>query len=183
VTGLQGLLSVSSVSGAIDVSQCTNVESAHTIAADVTMTDVQSDGRLDVGSASATVRLTNVKAGRLTASVISGAIVAHNIQADGASVGSLSGDIEYSGPVTPKGRYEFQAHAGNVRLGLTGGFDLDGRTFSGSVDADPGLNLTTNMNISTGDRRRALRGVVGGGGAAIVATTFSGKIWVGRKLN
>ena len=75
-----------------------------------------------------------------------------------------------------KGRYEFQAHSGHVRVALTGGFDLEVRTFSGRVETDPSLGID-----STGSRR-ALRGSVGGGGAVVVATTFSGNVWIGRKL-
>jgi len=115
--------------------------------------------------------------------VISGKIVAHDVQAEGADIGSMTGDIEFSGAVSPKGRYEFTAHSGNVRLALTGGFDLEARTFSGTVTADSALNLTTTTPVKAGDRQRSLRGSTGNGGGSVVASTFSGTVWVGRKLN
>lgn len=181
VTGLKGEVNATTISGPIECVSCAQVGTVHTISGDITLTDSGSAGKIDVGSASSGVRLTNIKAPRVGASVISGTIIAHGIQADAVSLGSLSGDIEFSGAVTPKGRYEFQAHSGNVRLAITGGFDLEGKTFSGKVEADPALGLVTTTTAST--RVTSLRGSVGNGGAMVVATTFSGNVWVGKKLN
>jgi DUF4097 and DUF4098 domain-containing protein YvlB len=182
VTGLQGEIKATTVSGKLDVMSCTKVSSLRTIAGAVTVTDSRSETKMDIGGVSANVRLTNVKAPQVSATVISGSIVAHDVQAEGADIGSMSGNIEYSGTVAAKGRYEFSAHSGNVRLALTGGFDLEGKTFSGKVEADASLNLTTTVPASSNDRQHSLRGTTGNGGAAVVATTFSGNVWVGRKL-
>jgi DUF4097 and DUF4098 domain-containing protein YvlB len=181
VSGLHGDLSTSGVSGSVDISSCTHVISAKTIAGALTLTDVQSAGKLDVGGVSATVRLSGVKAQRLGVNVISGTISAKDVQAEAVTMGSISGDIDFAGTLAPKGRYEFQAHSGNVRLGITGGFDLEMRTFSGQVSADQSVGLTTTVKAG-GPAVRSLKGVVGGGGAAVVATTFSGNVWVGKTL-
>lgn len=180
VAGMQGEVNANTVSGGIECTSCARVGTLHTISGDINVTDSGSESKLDVGGASAKVTLTNIKAPRVSASVISGRIIAHGIQADSASLGSLSGDVEFSGTVAAKGRYEFSAHSGNVRLALTGGFDLEAKTFSGMVEADPSLNLTT--TAPAGSNKRSLRGTSGGGGAAVTATTFSGNVWVGKKL-
>ncbi len=181
VTGIHGEVEANTISGPIEVVSCTRVGTVHTVSGNITLTDSASDTKIDVGSASSSVTLTNIKAPRVSASIISGTIIAHGIQADAASISSLSGNIEYSGPVTSKGRYEFQAHSGNVRLAITsGGFDLEGKTFSGSVETDPGLGLVATTNAGT--RVKSLRGSVGNGGAVVVATTFSGNVWVGKTL-
>lgn len=180
VTGMQGEVDANTISGAIDCTSCARVGTMHTVSGNITLTDSGSDSKIDVGSASSSVTLTNIKAPRVSASVISGRIIAHGIQTESASLGSLSGDVEFSGTVVAKGRYEFNAHSGNVRLALTGGFDLEGKTFSGTVEADPALNLTT--TVPAGSNKRSLRGTSGGGGAAVVATTFSGNVWVGKTL-
>jgi DUF4097 and DUF4098 domain-containing protein YvlB len=177
VTGLQGGTAVRAVSGAIDLASCAKVEAAKTVSGTITLTDVQSDGDLEVEAISGDIHLANVKARRVAASVVSGTISARDVQADGASLGSVSGNIEYSGSVTPKGRYEFKAHSGNVRAGLLGGFDLEARTFSGRVEAEASLG------IAPGTNSKSLRGTTGNGGAAVIATTFSGNVWVGKKLN
>lgn len=182
LTGLQGELKAKTVSGKLDVVSCTKVSSLHTTAGAIAVTDSRSDTKMDIGGISADVRLTNVKAPQVSATVVSGSIVAHDVQAEGADLDSLSGNIEYSGAVAAKGRYEFTTFNGNVRLALTGGFDLEGKTFSGKVEADAALNLTTTVPAGSSDRQHSLRGTTGNGGAAVVATTFSGNVWVGRKL-
>jgi hypothetical protein len=117
-----------------------------------------------------------VKAARVSASMVGGTISAHNIQAGAANLGTMSGDIEFSGAVDRSGRYEFHAQSGDVRLGITGGFDLEASTFSGGIETDPALN------IPRGSNRRSLRGSASGGGAAVVAGTFSGDIYIGTRL-
>jgi len=181
ISGLHGDLSTSGVSGGVEITECTRVVSAKTIAGTLTLTGVQSAGKLDVGGVSAVVRLTGVKAPRLGVSVISGTISAKDVQAEAVTMSSISGDIEFAGTLAPKGRYEFQAHSGTVRLGITGGYDLEMRTFSGQVSADPSVGLTTTVKAG-GPAVRSLKGVVGAGGAAVVATTFSGNVWVGKTL-
>jgi hypothetical protein len=138
-----------------------------------------------VGTMSGQIQLTNVKTRRLEVSAVAASMKLHDIQAGGVDVTSMSGEIEYSGSVTPGGRYEFQAHSGEIRLALSGGFDFESETFSGQIEADPSLGLKPtpgNTRIGYGPRRQSLRGTVGGGGAFVEATTFSGSVQVGRKL-
>jgi hypothetical protein len=70
-----------------------------------------------------------------------------------------------------------------VKLALTGGFELDGQSFSGRVETDPALKMTGTVNAGMASRLRAYRGTAGDGGATVTARTFSGNVWVGRKLN
>ena len=179
VTGLQGDVSAHAISGRVELTGCNKVNSARTTSGDIVLNNVQSAGDLDIEGISGDLHLTNIKARRVNASMVSGGIMASEIQADGAVLGVMSGDITYSGAVAPKGRYEFKSHSGTVKLGLTGGFDLEARTFSGSVKADSSLGMTT----TTGNTTHSLRGTAGNGGAMVVATTFSGSVWVGRKIN
>ena len=177
VTGLRGDVVAHVISGKIDLSNCSKVSSARTTSGHITLNNVQSAGNLEVEGISGDLHLTNVKATRVSASIVSGTIVASDVQADSASLSAMSGDITYSGGVAPKGRYEFRAHSGTVKLGLTGGFDLEARTFSGSVKTDASLGMTT-----TTSNAKSVRGTAGNGGAVVVATTFSGSVWVGRTI-
>jgi DUF4097 and DUF4098 domain-containing protein YvlB len=179
VTGLQGDVSAHAISGRVELTGCTKVSSARTTSGDIVLSNVQSAGDLAVEGISGDLRLTGIKARRLTASIISGTITASEIQVDGASMGTMSGDITFSGAVTSKGRYEFRAQSGTVKLGLTGGFDFEARTFSGKVQADASLGMTS----TTGNTAHSIRGTTGNGGASVLATTFSGSVWVGRKIN
>ena len=181
VTGLQGELSASGISGGVDLKSCTRVRSVHAVSGNIVIVDSQSDDRLEVGSLSSPITLTNIKARRLSAGVISAGIVAQGIQVDEARVTNMSGPIEFTGSLTPKGRYEFQSQSGQVKLAVTGGFDLEARTFSGKIDVDPAVNFKADAGASAGPLRRTTRGVAGDGGATVVATSFSGSIWIGRK--
>jgi len=177
VAGLKGEVAVHAISGRIDLSNCSRVSSARATSADIALTNVQSSGDLEVEGISGDIKLTGIKARRLVTGIVSGTISATDVQAEGASLTTMSGDIAYSGTVAPKGRYEFRAHSGTVKLGLTGGFDLEARTFSGDVKADPSLGIAAPSSNS-----RSIRGTTGNGGASVVATTFSGSVWVGKKI-
>lgn len=178
VAGLKGEMSANTVSGGVQVTQAGAPVSAHTVTGKIVISDAQTDGAIEAGTVNGTVQLTNIKAKRLEASAVSGQITAHQIQAGSADVNTMAGQIEYVGAVAAGGRYEFQAHSGQIRLALTGDFEFEGQTFAGSVDADPSLGLPP----PTG-RRQSVRGTVGKGGATVEATTFSGSVKVGRKLN
>ena len=177
VTGLKGDVIAHAISGKIDLTNCSKVSSARTTSGDITLNNVQGAANLEVEAISGDLHLTNVKATRVSASIVSGTIVASDVQADSASLSAMSGDLTYSGSVAPKGRYEFRAQSGTIKLGLTGGFDLEARTFSGTVATEPALSMAT-----TSANPKTVRGTVGNGGASVSVTTFSGSIWVGRTI-
>ncbi len=184
ISGIRGVTSVNTTTGAVEISQASALASAHSVTGTLTIRDSEGDA-VDIGTMSGQVRLNNVKARRLEVSAVSSGISARGIQAGGAEVTCVSGSIEYSGPVVAGGRYEFQAHSGEVRLALTGGFDFEGQTFAGQVDADPSLGLKPQAGTERAGfapRRSMVRGMVGGGGAAVEATSFSGHIRLVRAL-
>jgi len=176
LSGVKGEISADTISGDLDIQDAANVDSLKTMSGKVSVTGTQSDGTIDVGIVSGSVILTDVKARRVSVSAVSGPVVAKGVTAASASVTSLSGDIDYAGPVSASGRYEFQTHSGEIRLGLSGGFTFEGRSFSGTVQGDQGLSLTR----SAGGRSVA-RGTQGNGGAVVAATTFSGNVKVSGK--
>jgi DUF4097 and DUF4098 domain-containing protein YvlB len=176
LTGVRGEVSADTISGDLDIQGAANLNNIRTMSGKITVTGAQSEGTIDVGTVSGSVNLTDVKARRVAVSAVSGPVVARNVAAASASVSSLSGDIDYAGPVSSAGRYEFQSHSGEIRLGLAGGFTFEGRSFSGNVQGDQGLSLTR----SAGGRQVA-RGTQGDGSAVVAATTFSGNVRVSGK--
>jgi hypothetical protein len=178
VKGMTGDLSVDVVSGDIQIQNSTRVMNVKSISGDTIIADVQNDAVLNVGAVSGDLTLQRVKVRRLAVNVISGDVVATDITADGVELRSMSGSVEYSGPLTRSGRYDLQAHSGDVRLVVTGnvGFDLRAETFSGRIQSDASVDLKSSTNT-----RRALRGTVGDGSAVVVATTFSGNVIVTKK--
>ena len=176
LTGVKGEISADTISGDLDIQGAANIDSVRTMSGKITVAGAQSDGTIEVGIVSGSVNLTDVKARRVSVSSISGPVVAKNVAAASATVISTAGDIDYSGPVSAAGRYEFTTHSGEIRLGLAGGFTFEGRSFSGSVQGDQGMSLTR----SAGGRQTA-RGTIGDGTAVVAATTFSGNVRVSGK--
>jgi hypothetical protein len=164
--GIKGDLSVNVLSGAITIT-----------GGSVTVSDVEGDGKISVGSMSGTVTLDRVKVRQLNADNMSGGLTARDITAENVTLKTMNGPVEYSGAISRTGRYEMQTHNGQIRLILAGGgFDLEARTFSGRITPDPGIEI---RNVSA--TRTSLKGTVGSGGGVIIATTFSGDVSIFRK--
>jgi hypothetical protein len=178
VKGMKGDLSIDVVSGDLQITQSTRLTNVKSISGTTTITDVDADGNLTFGGVSGDVTLQRVKARRLSVNLISGDIKASDVTAEGVELKSMSGTVNYSGPVAKSGRYELQAHSGDVYVAIQGnvGFDLRAETFSGSIRADASVNLK-----ETSRSRQALRGPVGDGSAVVVATTFSGDVIITRR--
>ncbi len=177
VRGITGDLTVDTISGAIRINESGRVSQARSISGDVALTGVKTDGAVTTGSVSGNIALTDVRALRVTAENVSGGIRAEGVTCDGALMKSLSGQVEFVGPLARNGRYELQSHSGTVRLAVTGnvGFELQARSFSGRIRPE-GLSLQSiSMN------RGALRATVGDASAVVIAGTFSGDVVVGRK--
>ena len=184
IAGIKGETSVNTTTGAVDIMQAAGLTAAHSVTGKIVIRDSQGDA-LDVGTMSGPIHLTNIKARRLEISTVASTVSAKDIQAGGAEINTMAGQIEYSGPVVSGGRYEFQAHSGEIRLGLTGGFDFEGQTFSGQIESDPALGLKAEPqreHTGFGPKHQSLKGTVGGGGAFVEATTFSGHIRIGRTV-
>ena len=178
VKGMKGDLSVDVVSGDLEISQSPRVMNVKSISGTTTISDVDTDGNLTFGGVSGDVNLQRVKARRLSVNLVSGDIMANDVTAEGVELKSMSGSVNYSGPIAKSGRYELQAHSGDVHLTIQGnvGFDLRAETFSGTIRTDAGVNIK-----ETSRSRQALRGTVGDGSAVVVASTFSGNVTVSRR--
>jgi DUF4097 and DUF4098 domain-containing protein YvlB len=177
VKGIRGDVSADVTSGRVDLAG-SRVSQAKTISGTITLTDVETDGSLDVRTVSGTVTLQNVKARRVTAdAVASGNVTARNVVCDSATLKTLAGDVDFSGTLSKNGRYELTAFSGTVRFTPAGsaGFELQASTFSGDIRPDPSMTFR-DVSLS----RRSLRGTFGDGSAIVVLKTFSGNVAVGK---
>jgi hypothetical protein len=177
VKGMHGDLAIDVVSGDINISNVTRLTNIKSISGDMVLTDIANDADLNVGAVSGDLRLERVKVRRLSVNVISGDVVGNDISAQTVELMSMSGSVEYAGPIAPKGRYQLQAHSGDVRVVVGGnvGFDLRAETYSGRIRQE-GIDI---KGATTSPR--SLRGTVGDGSAVVVATTFSGNVIVSRR--
>ncbi|MEN6561537.1 MAG: DUF4097 family beta strand repeat-containing protein [Acidobacteriota bacterium] len=129
----------------------------------------------------------NAVSGDIDASAIKGSVEARTVSGDiklldvsGAQTvkaGSTSGDIIYTGAIKEGGRYEFNAHSGDVRMTIpaASSFDLEANTFSGDIESE--FEISVSGKISP----REIRGTVGKGGATLMLKTFSGNIDLRKK--
>ena len=93
---------------------------------------------------------------------------------------TVSGDSHFTGPVDPKGRYEFHSHSGDVEVDLTGGggdATLEVETYSGDLDTSCKMTLQPG---GSGDRmgKRGIYTLGHGGGAHFILKTFSGDVHI-----
>ena len=181
VTNVNGDLRAESVSGNVVTSGAARLSLAKSVSGDVDVTDAAGDAAVTVSTVSGSVRVRGLKARAAELGSVSGDVVATNVTCDRAMLKSVSGNIEYQGALARTGRYEMNAHSGNVRLSISGtsGFELEATTFSGEVRSDFPLTLRAGMESSRGRRsNRSIRGSYGDAGAIVNLKSFSGDIVV-----
>ena len=146
----------------------------------VTLTTVDSDGTINASSTSGSVTALHVKARRVDLGSISDNIIARDVACENGQFHTLSGDTEFSGPLAPRGRYQFTTHSGNVRILTDGkvGFALEGSSFSGTIRSDWPIETPGSQGRTA---RRTLSGTYGDGSALIVATAFSGNVSIVKR--
>jgi len=185
-------LLVRSLSGDITLRDVADVE-AHSVSGDLDVTNIASHAVIETISGNATVihvsagvHVNTVSGdihakqitGEVAAQSVSGDVVLDDITSSFVRSETVSGEVHFSGPVDPKGRYEFHSHSGDVDVNIAnGGADatLDVETYSGDLDTSCAITMQPGDNGS----RRGKRGTftIGhGGGAHFILKTFSGDV-------
>lgn len=170
-----GSVNAKSTSGGLTLKGAKNGASCNVVSGSINISDVTGD--VSVKGVSGDIELSNIR-GNLTAGTTSGQIYMRNItDAEKVKVKILSGDLKYEGDIMNSGIYEFQSHSGDVTLLIPAdsAFDLEAKTFSGSIDSD--FELTLSGKIS----KKSIRGKANGGGADIEVQTFSGNVKLRKK--
>lgn len=181
ITGVKGEVRAETVSGDVKGTSLTRLAAAKSVSGDVVLNNVESDSTLVLTAVSGDVTATNLKARAIEVSAVSGDTVLEQCFADRAQVSTVNGDISYNGRLSKAGRYELKTHSGDIVLHHQGSaFEVAASTFSGDIRVDPPLPGMAKANTNRYGPGRSLRGAVGGGGAYLELTTFSGDIIVGR---
>jgi hypothetical protein len=166
-----------SVSGDVDAANIATHAVLETVSGDLTAMKVS--GGLRANTVSGDMHARQVT-GEVSAQSVSGDIVLADVTSAYVRGETVSGELQFSGPVDPKGRYEFHSHSGDVDLDLTGGGNnatLEVETYSGDLDA--GCSLT--MQPGGRGERMGKRGIFtmgNGGGAHFILKTFSGDVHI-----
>ena len=166
-----------SVSGDLDAMNIASHAVLETVSGDLTA--IKIGGGLRANTVSGDMKARQIT-GEVNAQSVSGDIVLEDVTSSYVRGETVSGQMQFSGPVDPKGRYEFHSHSGDVDLDLTGGggnATLEVETYSGDLDA--GCALT--MQPGTRGERMGKRGTFtmgNGGGAHFILKTFSGDVHI-----
>ncbi|MBK5187954.1 MAG: DUF4097 family beta strand repeat protein [Gemmatimonadaceae bacterium] len=187
-------LLIRTISGDIKLQDVSDVE-AHSVSGDVDAMNIAShavletvSGDLTVSKVSAGLRASTVSGdlhakqitGEVAAQSVSGDVVLEDVTSAYVRSETVSGESHFSGPVDPKGRYEFHSHSGDVDLDLTGGgrnASLEVETYSGDLDTICAMTLQPG---GRGDRmgKRGTFTIGDGGGAHFILKTFSGDVHI-----
>ena len=158
VLDASGRVTIESVSGDASAQHAGSGVKASTVSGELTLSDVTGD---------------------VDASTVSGDITLDDVRSSFIRSSTTSGDLHFSGPLDPRGRYEFNSHSGDIEIVIpSGGATLDVRTFSGDIESDYPMTLQPGSRAA--ERGKGMQFTIGGGGAHISAQTFSGDITIER---
>ncbi len=186
ITGVQGDVRAESVSGdvtAVDVRRASLLKS---VSGDIDVSAVKHEGELRTESVSGDVIVREAQVRGLAAETVSGELRLTNVTGDRVAAKSVSGGVDFTGPLAPGGRYEMKSHSGDVRVAIANnaGFELEANSFSGNVRSDLPLTVGGPGREAVragGHGRQAMRGVHGDGSAFLSLSSFSGSIVVTKK--
>jgi len=185
VTGVRGSVRAETVSGTVTAADTPKLEIAKTISGNVTLTNVQTEGDISVGTINGTMSARGVRAHGIDFSSISGDLVIADMVCDRLGAKSVSGNVEYAGGISRTGRYSLTSHSGTIRLTLANpsGFELNADSFSGSVRTDFPVTLgpTSGRERGRPGPGRTMHAVFGDGGATLTIRTFSGDIVIAKR--
>jgi hypothetical protein len=181
LTGLDGESRLETVSGDVEVTRAANLTLAKTVSGTVTVRQSASAGTMTLNTVSGSVVATDLRTRGLDAASVSGAVRLDRVDALRVVGRSVRGGVEFHGPLTAGGRFEFTSHSGDVRLRLPAGagFDLTADSFSGRLTTD--FPVTLRSTRSSRGASRGVRGVAGDGAAELVVRSFSGSVTIGRQ--
>jgi DUF4097 and DUF4098 domain-containing protein YvlB len=178
IANVEGEVRANTVSGSIHASSAPRLDTLKAVSGKIEIENSAAEGRLAVSTVSGGIQAEGLRADNLEFETVSGNIHLTDVQSNRARLSSISGSITYDGSLSPSGRYEVKAHSGRVlvRVPRSAGFELEANTFSGNITTDVPLTLRSGMSADKRQRRGAISGVHGDGGALLQITTFSGNI-------
>ena len=180
---IKGELSLVTTSGNVTITNAGRISEARSTSGHVEVTSVTTENALELTSISGNVIARQVRAPRMELETVSGSVIIEDVDVPRIDAQSIAGAIEFSGRLARNGRYDFNSHAGNVRLTVVGdtGFEFDANSFSGTVRSDITLKDESSSEGRGRAGRRSLQGIFGDGSALVDVTTFSGSVILTRK--
>lgn len=178
VRGSTGRVTAGSISGDVIVEGGSEEVTISTVSGDMRLTNAR--GRVSTTTVSGDQDIRNV-VGDVSATTVSGDLSMRDVRARLVTAKTMSGDLDFAGPIASDGRYEVNTHSGTLTLRLPG--DVSGTlslsTFSGEIDSD--IPITIGGGSGGRARGRSISTQLGSGsGGTIVVSTFSGDVVIRR---
>ena len=180
IAGTHADIDARSQSGDIKVEDAANRLDVGTLSGDIEVHAAIGD--VQIKSVSGDIRLTDFK-GDFEGETVSGSIDLQNAAGRLVRSHTTSGDLSYEGSIDPSGRYELNAHSGDIRLAIpsNASAQLSVSTWSGTLDSDFPITLRPGEHgIGSGQAKRFTFDI-GSGAARIAAETFSGDITISSR--
>ena len=177
VSKVEGSLDLESVNGDITISGKPMRIEASAVNGDIEISATCKD--VKAGNVNGDIILDGVS-GEVSAGSVGGTIEVRGGRFDGCDFGTVSGDIEFTGEFTGSGRYDFEAHSGDVVLTLPANVsaEFEVSTFSGDIDNDFGPKPRRSSEYGPG---KEVTFTTGDGKARVSVSTFSGDIRLLKK--
>ncbi|HEV8600723.1 MAG TPA: DUF4097 family beta strand repeat-containing protein [Gemmatimonadales bacterium] len=171
VQAMTGEVDLQSVGGSIRVTGSLRLVTAESMEGDLEVIGPSPLVRVKTGGGKILLRQTN---GDVTASSVSGAIVATELEPQSARLETVSGMVNYAGTVDRHGTLAIQTHSGDVELLLPTllGAEFDLESTSGEA--------VVSLPAKTGKPRKghSVYFANAGGGAQVIVRSFKGQIRV-----
>jgi DUF4097 and DUF4098 domain-containing protein YvlB len=184
VIKVNGDVQIETANGDIHAQGTPRLVRVKTLSGDVAVDDAGSPGALSASTISGDVVARRVTARSMELVTVSGSLRLEDASCDRAEMRTVNGDVYFRGPLAHGGRYEFNTHAGDVVLTISGktGFELNARTFSGDVTSDLPLKYIKEPGDEDWPegvpRKKDVKATFGDGSALLLVKTFSGDVHV-----
>lgn len=182
VRGTKGPVTAQSTSGDVVVADATDRIVIGSVSGDVRASNLNGDTRAT--SVSGTIEVHGVT-GDVRAETTSGDISLLGATSKSVTAQTVSGDVEYEGTIDASGRYEFNAHSGDIRLEIpeSTNAQVNVETFSGSLDTEFPVTLQPGQRAGSRPRRYefTIGSASGSTAARVIAESFSGDIVLVRR--
>ena len=166
--------------GQVEVEGLRNGVKIETVAAPVSLREVV--GSVEATTTSGDVRVVNC-GGRLNAGSVSGNLTFIDNRVRSLTARTASGNIRYEGELLGGSSYEFSNHEGMIELLLApdASFELTARSVQGEVSNVFPLKPKSHGQLPAPSVAHSLLGTVQSGAALVRASSFSGKITIGKR--
>ncbi len=178
IRGTAGEVQATSAGGNIEVVDATDRITVQTVGGDIRVEKAR--GRVNIATTGGDLELDDI-IGPLSVRAVSSDMRISRVESSDVRIGSTSGDITYEGTVDPKGIYELSTHSGDVGFAIPSGSGavLSLQTYNGEISSAFPMTLQPGENLRR-QRGRRMEFEIGGGGARVAITTFSGDITISR---